>query len=584
MKRTISCLLATLFFLCFYSGESRAQCLIDSTQTGAGIYPDTLPVATAGQPYDIDITFVMITDTMGLTINNYQIVSVVGMPVGLAWQCNNAGNGCNYDPAVSLFGCVDISGTPIVPGNYILTVTVIADVQLVGAQTIPFDVPMTVLPGTVTNPGFTMVNSAGCGPLTVDFINNNPGQLSYNWDFGNGNQSNLENPGSQTFTTPGTYVVTQTVTPNTTPAWYLTDITVTAIPNNYGGFIDDPDMYFILTDPLGAVVYDSHPSIDNTFPPVSWGVPNIPLQSGNYTVHVWDEDGGLFGADDDLGAITFDGNGVSGSASGSVGGATGLLIVDYTIFQTPVVPLVATDTVYVYAAPAVPVIAASGPLIFCEGDSVTLNVNDSINSIQWYESNILMMGVTGQAYTPVASGSYSVIVSSTQGCTSESSSMVVTINPTPPKPTFFVNGNTFTTGVSGLSLQWYFNGTAIPGATGSTHIAQFSGTYQLCGTDLNGCVNCSDTLVYLGLGLTDIQQINFRIYPNPSDGRFTLLFENVADKNRILKINDAAGRLVSSTDITGSLRYSHAEKLAPGMYVVIIEEDGKNSHQKLIVK
>ncbi len=74
-----------------------------------------------------------------------------------------------------------------------------------------------------------------------------------------------------------------------------------------------------------------------------------------------------------------------------------------------------------------------------------------------------------------------------------------------------MNGNNFTTAVTGLNLQWYFNGSAIPGETDSTHIAQLTGTYQLCGTDTNGCVNCSDTLVYLGLGVNEFLSDQFQV-------------------------------------------------------------------------
>src|SRR5688572_17557950 len=100
-----------LVYLCFllmlvFATRAYSQCAIDSSQTVAGVYPDTLPDATAGQPYDVDVTFVMITDTLGFTIYNYHIASVVGLPVGLNWTCNNSGNGCNYDPAVSIWGCV----------------------------------------------------------------------------------------------------------------------------------------------------------------------------------------------------------------------------------------------------------------------------------------------------------------------------------------------------------------------------------------------------------------------------------------------------------------------------------------------
>lgn len=151
MKRALTCLVIALAFMGIQS-TLVAQCLIDSSQTAAGIYSDTLPVATAGLPYTVDVTFVMLTDTLGLTINNYQIANVVGLPIGISWQCNNFANGCNYDPATSIYGCVALTGTPVIPGSYVMTVTVIADVQLVGSQSIDFDVPFTVQPGTVSNP------------------------------------------------------------------------------------------------------------------------------------------------------------------------------------------------------------------------------------------------------------------------------------------------------------------------------------------------------------------------------------------------------------------------------------------------
>ncbi len=581
MKRTLTNIVIALAFLGFHS-KSLAQCAIDSTQTVAGVYPDTLPVATANLPYTVDVTFVMLTDTLGLTINNYQIANVVGLPIGISWQCNNFANGCNYDPAVSIYGCVALTGTPVIPGSYVMTVTVIADVQLVGQQSIDFDVPFTVDPGTVSNPGFSMQNSLGCAPLSVDFTNNNPGQLSYLWDFGNGTQSVLENPPPQTYTLPGTYVVTQTVTPNLTPSWYLTNVTVSSIPDNYGGIIDSPDMYFLLYDSMGVEVYDSRPAINNTQPPVSWVTPNIPLIDGNYVLHVWDEDGGLFGADDDLGEISFAGNGVSGTATGTVSGASGTLTVDYTIFQTPVVPLVATDTIYVYATPLVPSITASGPLTICENDSIVLSIDDTVNQVQWYDTTGILAGANSISYMPLASGVYYAVVTSPDGCTSSSVTTTVTINPLPIKPTFFVVGNVFTTGVTGLNLQWYFNGATISGATGNSITATANGTYQLCATDVNGCENCSDTLVYVGVGLDELAQRGFQLYPNPSDGRFTVLFST--DDNRQLTIFDVVGKLIETKDLKSTFQYSHVNYLKSGIYIIEVEENGIKYRTRFVVR
>ena len=584
MSRALILLILGAAIVCLETISASAQCVPNTNFTGAGIYPDTLPDATAGAAYDQDVTFVMLTDTLGLTIYDYTITNISGLPIGLNWQCNNFQNGCTYDPAVSIYGCVKISGTPIVPGTFTFTVTVIADVQLAGLQTINFDRPLTVLPANVSNPGFAMTNNVGCSPLTVSFSNNNPGQSAYAWDFGNGLQSNVENPPAQTYATPGTYIVTQTVTPNVVPDFYLTNITVTGIPNNYGAPLDDPDPYFLLYDPAGTQVYDSRPALNGVFPPYSWNTPNILLANGNYTAHVWDEDGGLFGADDDLGVITFQGHGNSGTASGNVGGASGTLVVNYTIFQTPVVPLVATDTIIVYATPSAPNINSNGPTVICEGESLDLIASDSTNNVQWYESGSLLVGANNAVYTPTASGSYSVIVTTPQGCTSGSASTNVTINPVPTKPTFFINGNTFTTGVSGLSLQWYLNGNPIPGATSSSFTAQIGGTYVLCGTDANGCTNCSDSLAFSGVGLAENPHFPFSIYPNPNNGTFNI---QPMDPRQVgifdIIITDMTGRVIYDEKSIYGNRAIHLDNIISGAYQLIIRHNGLQSVSKLVV-
>ncbi|MGR6087648.1 MAG: T9SS type A sorting domain-containing protein [Arcticibacter sp.] len=584
MPRAIILLILASTVWCLEIPKLSAQCVPNTSYSGAGIYPDTLPDATAGVAYDQDVTFVMLTDTLGLTIYNYQITNISGLPIGLNWQCNNFQNNCTYDPSVSIYGCVKIFGTPVVPGTFTFTVTVVADVQLAGLQTINFDRPLTVLPANVSNPGFAMTNNVGCTPLTVNFTNNNPGQAAYAWDFGNGLQSNVENPPAQTYVTPGTYIVSQTVTPNVVPDYYLTNITVTGIPNNYGAPLDDPDPYFLLYDPTGTQVYDSRPALNGVFPPYSWNTPNILMANGSYTVHVWDEDGGLFGADDDLGAITFQGQGTSGSATGSVGGASGTLVVNYTIFQTPVVPLVATDTIIVYATPSTPTISSTGPTVICEGESLDLISSDSTNNVQWYESGSLLVGANNPIYSPAVSGNYSVLVTTPQGCTAGSTSTNVTINPIPTKPTFFINGNTFTTGVAGLSLQWYLNGNPIPGATSNSYTAQIGGTYVLCGTDANGCTNCSDSLAFSGVGLNETPNFPFSLYPNPNNGTFTIKPIDPGTVGRFdIIVADMTGRVIYFEKSAYGTRNIQLTNITSGAYQLITRHNGLQSISKLIV-
>jgi len=62
---------------------------------------------------------------------------------------------------------------------------------------------------------FTANATSGCSPLTVQFAQQaTGGATTFQWDFGNGNTSNLPNPGV-IYVNPGTYTVTLTVSDGT---------------------------------------------------------------------------------------------------------------------------------------------------------------------------------------------------------------------------------------------------------------------------------------------------------------------------------------------------------------------------------
>lgn len=584
MKKNLLVALAALSF-----NFSAAQCTIDFSQTVPGVYPDTLSTATVNQPYSQDITFVLITDTLGLTINNFQITSITGLPVGITWQCNNFANGCNYNPAVSVYGCIGLSGTPLIAGTYNPVVTVVANVQIVGNQTITYSLPLIVLPDSSSNPGFNMSASTGCEPLTITFTSNNPGPAVYQWDFGDGIQSNLENPPPHTYTTAGTYVVTQTVTPNGSPQYFLTGVTVTSIPNNYGAPLDVPDMYFFIYDPQGVEIYDSRPAILNTNPPHSWALPNIPLSNGNYTIHVWDEDGGLFGADDDLGSVTFPGWSSSGTATGTIPGASGSLNINYDILIIPVVPLTATDTITVYPTPAQPLISANGSLVFCENDSLILSYADTLN-IQWYKDGLLITGATQPDLTVYQTGDYSAVVTNAFGCTAASQTFSVTVNPNPPKPNFFILGNTFNCTLTGYMLQWYLNGNPLPGETNITYTALVTGNYFVTATDsVTGCMNVSDTLFFVPVSVAETDNLQYvNVFPNPSDGHFNLEIYSSVDVSASLAVTDLSGRMVQSQVIEIRNRMNRFEldlsPLPAGVYLLNIKTGKHATVKRLFVE
>ena len=63
-----------------------------------------------------------------------------------------------------------------------------------------------VLPSPTSN--FNFDNNNGCDSMTVNFTNfSSANSVTWTWDFGNGNSSNLQNPPQQFYPTPGAYTV-----------------------------------------------------------------------------------------------------------------------------------------------------------------------------------------------------------------------------------------------------------------------------------------------------------------------------------------------------------------------------------------
>lgn len=84
-----------------------------------------------------------------------------------------------------------------------------------------------------------------------------------------------------------------------------------------------------------------------------------------------------------------------------------------------------TVSVTVHPNPAVPVIAASGPTTFCDGDSVQLDAPAGYAGYLW------STGETTPSILVRQSGSYAVTVSDTNACSATSTPTDITVNPLP---------------------------------------------------------------------------------------------------------------------------------------------------------
>jgi hypothetical protein len=124
--------------------------------------------------------------------------------------------------------------------------------------------------------------------------------------------------------------------------------------------------------------------------------------------------------------------------------------------------------------PATPIVSASTVTTFCEGGTVSLTSNATSGN-QWFKDGQIISGSVGTQYVASASGSYTVISTNSNGCTSPVSSVVVvTVNPKPSAPVTAASAvcegvavNALTaTASTGNSLRWY--GTSATGGTVSS--------------------------------------------------------------------------------------------------------------------
>ena len=569
------------------------QCVIDYTyypiSANYGLDPDSLPHGYVGQFYDEDMTFFLPLDTVDggvtVTFEDFHITSI-SLPLGLTWECNNLMNSCHYDPLVSQYGCVKISGTALLSGSYNVQVDLVAThslSSLVGPENISFVLPLTILPdtSTSTNSGFAMTNSFGCMPITVDFINNNPGMISYSWDFGNGTTSTLENPGPQMYIDTGMYIVQYSAV-QANSIYFLESIEVVSGTCSDNILIGDVDLLYDIFTTNGVVQsVGVNNAITQSFPLMINLANPLQLTGQNVTIDVWDDDGWPWGLEY-CGGLTFTPQLQAGVFSSNGGG----LSINYTVMEVPANTVTSIDTIYVYDYPQSP------NVIYDTLNNIIYTSSDSV-SMQWYYYNSPIPGATDTFISPTSSGLYSLVVVNQYGCIANSIDVLVVICDTAYQPILDNNGSTAWMLDSALysNLQWYDDNGTINGANQSFFPAQSSGFYYIVATDEFGCSYSSES-VFLSpfMNSESIPFSDFlKIWPNPisNNDHLNVHIENKGGGDVQLELFDIAGRQVFKVAVSSKLSpYKLNQQdfigLSDGLYYLVVSFDSNSIMRKLI--
>ncbi|ANE52422.1 hypothetical protein SY85_19995 [Flavisolibacter tropicus] len=239
--------------------------------------------------------------------------------------------------------------------------------------------------------------------------------------------------------------------------------------------------------------------------------------------------------------------------------------------------------VTVKAVPATPIITATTPTVFCDGNKVELH-SSTANGNQWFKNGVGIEGATEPILTVKAAGDYTVIAKQ-EGCTSLAAAIQrVEVRSIPLKPVIIFNADQlFSSATAGN--QWYFNGTAIAGAIANTFKPLLSGVYSVK-VNVDGCESeMSDVFNYVSTAVNSPELEPYLIIaPNPVKETLLIKYQGAPAKLTATLL-DISGRKMSATSIFTNKYNLSMMHLAKGIYIVVItnERTGYRT-QKSIIK
>lgn len=282
------------------------------------------------------------------------------------------------------------------------------------------------------------------------------------------------------------------------------------------------------------------------------------------------------------------GTNISGATAGNIYAAAGG---DYSLVITNAAGCSGespAQTMVALASPK-PIITAKNSTTICEGDSVELQVSTSAttSSLQWKLNGNDITGAGNSNYMAKAAGNYAVYAAGTNGCNGTSAGIAVSVNPLPAAAITYASKTLSANTGAGLTYQWYKDGSPIAGATSATFNPTGNGKYTCEVSDGNGCSKMSNEITVADMGIAIDAYINLvNIFPNPSNGKYTVNLGMNYSGNIRIRTLDIAGRIVTDETINmnkgNNFQQIDLTNFAKGIYMLNIEVNGTNANFKLV--
>lgn len=239
--------------------------------------------------------------------------------------------------------------------------------------------------------------------------------------------------------------------------------------------------------------------------------------------------------------------------------------------------------------------AVTGNTSFCEGTLFTFYSVPAVTGAVSYSWTLpagaqITSGENTnsiQASFPIgsSSGNVSVVAVDARGCTSNSSSKAVTVNPRPAKPTISTNVNLLSTAAGFSQYRWFFNNVLINGATSNSYTATSNGLYKVEITNSNGCINVSDDFNFVLSSLNEvvIEGSKITVFPNPVKDFINFRVNQQSLKRIEASLLTVDGKMIKQIVLPNGFSQMNVSNLANGSYIVRIKSGSEIKAIKVTV-
>lgn len=224
------------------------------------------------------------------------------------------------------------------------------------------------------------------------------------------------------------------------------------------------------------------------------------------------------------------------------------------------------------------------PICIDQNDgSIFTNASGGIPPFQYNWSN----GSPNDSLYFLPPGSYSLTITDDIGCFSTWSDSVSAVS-TLEKPELIQSDDTLSVVARG-TIQWYYNGSPVPGATGSSFVTTANGDYYVEVSDSLGCQTSSDIVSITSTGIEFLgDQLGWSLYPNPTSALIMCKFEASQGIDLSVELFDTKGEYIyhEHLDLAGgeTIKIFDLSNHSSGVYFVRVSTPSATFTKKFILQ